>query len=133
MQQRRIQLMIKNTLRDLSNLRFMQISEGDSIADDTIMLVGHLVSRRCWSSSKQDCPPECYAGLTSASEQRQRSAIAAMQSDWEHVMHLEQVRHSDRAAMRLWEDITFAIAPAIRLLFLLFERDMWLTSRAPGC
>ena len=132
MQQQHIQLMIQNSLCDQANLRFMQISQGDVIADDAVMLVWHLVRRRCWSSSKHDCPPECYAGIASAAPERMQSGIVAMKSDWEHLMVLEQECHNDNKAMKLWEDITFALSPAIRLLFLLFERDAWRVQSLAG-
>ena len=132
MQQQHVQLMINNSLYDQANLRFMQISEGDLIATDTVMLVWHLVRRRCWSLSKHDCPPECYAGIASASPERMQSAIRAMKSDWENLMALEQECHNDNKAMKLWEDITFALSPAIRLLFLFFERDAWSVQSLAG-
>jgi hypothetical protein len=97
--------MISAVLYQEDNLNYMQISADDKAADDVHMLVWHLVRRRCWSSTKHDYPPECYGGLTSASEAQSKRTMQSMKTDWENLMALEQSRHQDTDALRLWEDI----------------------------
>ncbi len=63
----------------------------DPTAEKVLALTWHIVRRRCWSSTKHDCPPECYAGLASSTEERQRRAVETARADWQRLMDLEQV------------------------------------------
>ena len=96
-----------------------------SLLQDMLMLTWHIVAHRAWSLSKHDFPPECCALAVSADVVQAQEATAKMRSDWANLMQLEQRAHTLPSAMQLWQDIEFADARPIRLLFAMYERDGW--------
>ena len=120
-----------NTLYDESTLALMGFPQGGGASLDAkcahkvLMLAWHVVSRRAWSLSRHDVPPECFAAAASSDQTISQRVVDSMKNSWKILTRLEQRVHDVPAAKQLWNDLDFAKSQPVRLLFCFFERDQW--------
>ena len=84
-----------------------------------------LAGNRCFSCAHFDAPPFCYAGLFSQSETVKARVARSMKNHLRIMMLLEDNRYKDNQIATLLDDMLDVFTPAVRLMFIAFEKDDW--------
>jgi hypothetical protein len=128
------------SLSDTSKLQLMGFIGGfatdaaihDERANNAMMLVWHLVSNRTWSLARYSCPPYSCSRVAAAAAEAATEAAGCMHREWSNLLRLEEMALSVPAAQAVRQDIHWACAPCVRLLYLFFERDEWAVASKCG-
>ena len=117
------------SLMDCANLDFMQIGMGQSQrALDTLHLAWSLVAKRAWTCSKSSAPPDCYARVLQPgheNEDARQTAVDMMKRHHLNIMTLENNRHDNQEAQKLWKACLFLEMTPVRLVLEYFRQDRY--------
>ena len=102
------------------------------IAGKQFDFTGRLTANRCWSNAVYDAPPFSYVDVLTNRVEAQRRGMMRMQQDAAMLWALEAMRFTTPAAATLLDAIQELVPPAIRLLYLTFERDGWKAESRAG-
>lgn len=91
-----------------------------------------LAANRCFSNSTHDVPPFCYAPLFSADAASKQRVMSQMRLHSTILFGLENIASTSPAAASLLRDLEELMCPAVRVLYLCFERDKWRPSSPSG-
>jgi len=96
------------------------------------VLVLNIAAERSWAKLLLKLPPFCYAAVASSDRVMAQATVDRMKHDFETMQWLETFALIDPFARALKNDIIVFVKKAIRLLFLLFERDNWSVDSVQG-
>ena len=92
-----------------------------------------LLHHRCWSMAvRHHAPPNVYIGLKSADPEARKTAASLMKKHWERLMAVEQRSLAYEPAKTLCEDLVIIKYPAVRLMYVLYERDLFRDTSVAG-
>ena len=94
--------------------------------------VGRLVANRAFSNLLYEGPPFSYVGVFSSKADVKREAMLAMRKDAELLFQIETIRHIVPCVQELLDEMLDIFCPAVRILYITFERDKWSSSSADG-
>ena len=112
----------------------MEVNQGSSaIAEHIIEFAWILLNHRWWSTAvRHHAPPNVYIGLKSSDAENRKAAAALMMKHWERLMAVEQRSLEYEPAKKLCEDLVVTKYPAVRLMYVLYERDQFRDTSAAG-
>ena len=115
-------------------LDYMEVNQGSSaIAEHIVEFAWVLLHHRCWSTAvRHHAPPNVYIGLKSSDAENRKAAAALMKKHWERLMSVEQRSLEYEPAKKLCEDLVVAKYPAVRLMYVLYERDQFRDTSEAG-
>jgi len=100
------------------------IPQQDKLVGEYLNLVFHTGGARSWTKLSMGLPPYCYAGLASADPDIADQTMAKFKRDFANMLKLEDLAaQRNRHAKQLLSDLYISKKKALRLLYLLFERD----------
>jgi len=104
----------------------------DSLVANYVNLCLDVGSNLCWSKLLAVIPPCCYVGVASSSTGFSEATVEKMKSDWAMIEKVEQLATWDPRAEKLLSSMPWLRKKAVRLLFMLFERDGWKVGSIAG-
>ena len=117
-------------------LDYMEVpcsNAGTAIAEHIVEFAWTLLHHRCWSMAvRHHAPPNVYIGLKSSDLEKRKAAAALMKKHWERLMAVEQRSLVYEPAKQLCGDLLVVKFPAVRLMYVLYERDEFRDTSAAG-
>ena len=117
-------------------LDYMEVpcsNAGTAIAEHIVEFAWTLLHHRCWSMAvRHHAPPNVYIGLKSSDLEKRKAAAALMKKHWERLMAVEQRSLLYEPAKQLCGDLLVVKFPAVRLMYVLYERDEFRDTSAAG-
>ena len=81
---------------------------------------------------RHHAPPNVFIGLKSANPETRKAAAALMQQHWERLMAVEQRSLAYEPAKTLCADLVLIKYHAVRLMYVLYERDLFRDTSEAG-
>ena len=115
-------------------LAYMEIQRGPGgMAAKVVEFAWALLGHRCWSMAvRHHEAPNVYMGLKSSNPDTRKAAASLMKQHWERLMAVEQRSLEYDQASKLNEDLIICKYPALRLMYVLYERDLFREDSAAG-
>ena len=104
----------------------------DSLVGKYVELVCKIGSNRAWTYLLQSVPPFKYVPAASNDVGVAEDCLGMMKSDWEALLALEREALTNDSSKELLEHMVWPRKKAVRLLFMLFERDQWSPTSVAG-